>query len=169
MPTIIDLNINKNNFVDPSNYYNSINTIKQQLPSILDDFKKYYVFYNNVPDYPEYQTMYENIKNNINNLNSQLFTITNNVDSSIEEINTSLTTLNTLINKEKSKKNKLQTKQDDLIEQNNSTHEMIQNYDQIYELEYLKNWGLFGSLLFSLYIISIVFKKQNVTTTNYRL
>ena len=161
MPSDTNLKINISDFTSPTTYYNNITTISQQLPSILDDFIKYYVFYNNVPDYPEYQTMFENIKQNINSLNSQLFQITNDVDSSIEKINKSLLSLNTLITTEKSKNTDLKKKLGMLNEENKSTFIMITNYDQIYDLEYLKNWSLFISIFFSLYVISVVFKKQN--------
>jgi hypothetical protein len=161
MPSDTNLKINISDFTSPTTYYNNITTISQQLPSILDDFIKYYVFYNNVPDYPEYQTMFENIKQNINSLNSQLFQITNDVDSSIEKINKSLLSLNALITTEKSKNTDLKQKLGMLNEENKSTFIMITNYDQIYDLEYLKNWSLVISIFFSLYVISVVFKKQN--------
>jgi hypothetical protein len=161
MPSDTNLKINISDFTSPTTYYNNITTISQQLPSILDDFTKYYVFYNNVPDYPEYQTMFENIKQNINSLNSQLFQITNDVDSGIEKINKSLLSLNALITTEKSKNTDLKQKLGMLNEENKSTFIMITNYDQIYDLEYLKNWSLVISIFFSLYVISVVFKKQN--------
>ena len=161
MPSDTNLKINISDFTSPTTYYNNINAIKQQLPAILDDFKKYYVFYNNVPDYPEYQTMFENIKQNINSLNSQLFKLTNEVDYNIEKINKTLTSLNASITAEKTKNTDLKNKLGMLTEENNSTFIMITNYDQIYDLEYLKNWSLVISIFFSLYVISVVFKKQN--------
>jgi tRNA A37 methylthiotransferase MiaB len=44
----------------PQVFLSQINTLKEKLPSILDDFKKYYVFYNKNPEYSEYQQMFEN-------------------------------------------------------------------------------------------------------------
>jgi hypothetical protein len=108
--------------------------------------------------------MFENIKQNINSLNSQLFKLTNEVDYNIEKINKTLTSLNASITAEKTKNTDLKNKLGMLTEENNSTFIMITNYDQIYDLEYLKNWSLVISIFFSLYVISVVFKKQ---TNNY--
>jgi hypothetical protein len=45
-------------FKNPEEIKEKIHTLQQQLPAILDDFKKYYVFYNKNPEYPEYQQMF---------------------------------------------------------------------------------------------------------------
>ena len=63
----------------PQVFLSQINTLKEKLPSILDDFKKYYVFYNKNPEYNEYQQIFENIKGNLQNINSELFITTNNI------------------------------------------------------------------------------------------
>ena len=39
----------------------------------LDDFKKYYVFYNKNPEYNEYKSHFENIKNNLNLHSCKIF------------------------------------------------------------------------------------------------
>jgi lipopolysaccharide/colanic/teichoic acid biosynthesis glycosyltransferase len=41
--------------------------------------------------------------------------------------------------------------------QNNASNEMIQNYKQIYNLDYLKNWGLFLSILIAALTIKKIF------------
>ena len=53
------------NFKTPVIFKEKLKTLNQQLPAILDDFKKYYVFFNKNPEYPEYQNLFENIKANI--------------------------------------------------------------------------------------------------------
>ena len=67
-----------------------LNTLKQQLPAILDDFDKYYVFYNMNPSNNEYKQMFDNIKNNLNSINSQSFVISNDVDKAINDVNIKL-------------------------------------------------------------------------------
>ena len=85
----------------PNSFLDKLNVLKEQLPSILDDFKKYYVFYNKNPENSEYQQMFENIKSNLNGINSQLFMIKNNVQSEIDKINKNMVNLNKLIQNDK--------------------------------------------------------------------
>ena len=48
------MELEENNLMDDlknsKNFLSQINTLKEKLPSILDDFKKYYVFYNKNPE-----------------------------------------------------------------------------------------------------------------------
>ena len=83
----------------PQVFLSQINTLKEKLPSILDDFKKYYVLYNKNPEYNEYQQMFENIKGNLQNVNSELFMISNNIEKDTESINDRLHKINVLIAK----------------------------------------------------------------------
>ena len=56
-----------------SQFTTKLETLQNQLPAILEDFKKYYVFFKKNPEYPEYQQMFQNIKGNLNTINSDLF------------------------------------------------------------------------------------------------
>jgi hypothetical protein len=49
-------------FTKPDLFTERVQTLQQQLPPILDDFNKYFVFYNKTPNYPEYENMFNNIK-----------------------------------------------------------------------------------------------------------
>lgn len=143
-----------------SNIFSSkIKTLEEQLPAILDDFKKYYVFYNKNPEYDEYQKMFENIKSNIQTLNSTLFTITNDIESNTEDINEKLTALNVLIRREKETNKRLKRKLGYAEEKSNGADEMIHNYKELYDMNYLRNWGLFLGLVMSCIALSKTFKK----------
>ena len=65
----------QDNFIDPEIFTQKLQTLSEQLPSILDDFKKYYVFYNKNPEYDEYKSHFDIVKNNLNAINSQMFTL----------------------------------------------------------------------------------------------
>jgi len=45
-------------FKNPEEIKEKIYALQEQLPIILEDFKKYFVFYNKNPEYPEYQQMF---------------------------------------------------------------------------------------------------------------
>ena len=54
----------------PQVFLSQINTLKEKLPSILDDFKKYYVFYNNNTEYNEYSCVSKALKRSSSRSNS---------------------------------------------------------------------------------------------------
>jgi hypothetical protein len=134
-------------------FLSKINVLSNQLPAILDDFKKYYVFYNKTPEYDEYKNMFENIKANLNTTNTSLIKISDSVGSATEDINEKLEELNKLIRGERIKNVALKRLLGREEEKYNGAGEMNSNYTEMYELSYLRNWAMFlGILVVSLAI-----------------
>jgi hypothetical protein len=146
-------------------FLNKLNILKQQLPSILDDFKKYYIFYNKNPENSEYQQMFENIKNNLNNINSQLFMVKNNVQSETNKLNKNMVYLNKLIQNDKEINIDIKDKLRRTYDKNYSTSELISDYNKMYEIEYLRNWALFLSILLVCITVSRVFVSKTTINT----
>ena len=145
------------NLTQPDFFLSKINALKEKLPAILDDFKKIYIFYNKNPESTEYKQMFDNIKNNLQQINSELFMVTNNIEKDTEYINKKLHKLDLLIRKEKIKNKKLKNKLGIISEEYNGSDELIDDYKEMYNLYYLTNFALFiGVILFSL-IMSKVF------------
>jgi hypothetical protein len=145
------------NLTKASYFTQQLTTLKQQLPSILDDFEKYYVFYNMNPLNNEYQKMFENIKNNMDTVTSKILSLSNSVETGITTLNTKMQTLDNLIQKEKVKNNQLKKKLGIIEQKGNSSEILINNYKQLYDINYLNNWSLFLSILtagFAIYKIS---------------
>ena len=67
-----------------------------------------------------------------------------------------------LIKKEKRANIMLKRKLGIVEQKANSTDEMIDNYSEIYDIGYLRNWGLFISIFVAGLCISKVFKQQNM-------
>ena len=145
--TIIDDEDITENFKTPGIFKEKLQTLNQQLPAILADFKKYYVFFNKNPEYPEYQTSFENIKSNMTKLSSDLFMLSNDVQSSTNELNKKLFALNVLIKEEKERNHELKVSLGIVEHKNNAATELIYDYKNIYSEEYLRNWALFISIL----------------------
>jgi hypothetical protein len=102
--------------------------------------------------------MFQNIKGNITNLNSELFMLSNNVQSNTDGINKKLFELDVLIKEEK-RKNKLLKKKLGIVEHKNSAaSELISDYMNIYDIGYLRNWGLFFGIIIAITAISRVYK-----------
>lgn len=154
-------NFNSNNLVRPNYFREKIRILQEQLPSILDDFKKYYVFYNKNPDFDEYKNMFENMKTNLENLSSQLFSLSNKVDVNTEEINRNLRRLNLLITEERRKNRRLKTRLGIVDSKYDGSHEMINDYNKMYDNDYLKNWALFLGIIISCTILGINFRKKD--------
>lgn len=153
------MDLQEDNLMDdltkPQVFLSQLNTFKEKIPSILDDFKKYYVFYNKNPEYNEYQQMFENIKGNLQNINSELFMTSNNIEKDTENINDRLQKINTLIAKEKIINRQLKRRLGIVEKKYNGSDELISDYKEIYNLDYLNNFALFyGVILLGGIIVS---------------
>ena len=155
-----------NNLMDdltkPQIFLSQINTLKEKLPPILDDFVKYYIFYNKNPEYNEYQQIFENIKGNLQKINSELFMITNNIEKGVENINDRLQKIDKLIAKEKIKNQKLKRKLGIVEKKYNGSDELISDYKEIYNLDYLKNFALFYGVVLMGGVLVSKFKNQEI-------
>jgi hypothetical protein len=132
-----------------SSYNYDIQTLQDKLPAVLDDFKKYYVFFNKNPTYSEYQTIFENLKGVLDSINSDLFKITNNVETGIQNISSSLLEINKLIEKEKLKNFELKAVTRKINNKYNGSTIMINEYKQIYNEKYVNNIFLFIGIIIS--------------------
>jgi len=150
----MDLTIN-------TEFAKQLQALKEQLPSILDDFEKYYVFYNMNPANNEYQQMFENIKNNLDSVNSKTNELSNNVDKLINNMNTKLSSLDVLIKNEKEKNKQLKLQLGTIEQKENSANILINNYKQLYDINYLNNWSLLLSIIVAGFAISKVSVSSN--------
>jgi hypothetical protein len=149
-------------FQEPKIFIEKVITLKKQMPHILDDFKKAFVLYNKDPNYPEYQNVFDTVKGNLTTLSSSLFMISNDVDSNTEKVSDVFNKIGILIKKEKRGNSILKRKLGIVEQKANSSDEMIDNYSEVYDIGYLRNWGLFISILVAGACISKVFKQQNM-------
>jgi len=164
---LLDSNTKNNildNFPQPSIFLSQLDTIQRQLGPILDDFNKYFVFYNMNPQISENQQMYDKIKNNIQDLYTSLLTISTDVDKNVNQINNDYQELNKLIEILKDRNAILKQKLGIVEDTYDGSDTMISNYKDMYNLQYLKNFSLGLGLVFSLVLITKIFKGQNSNT-----
>lgn len=144
--------------IEPIQYRERLDTLQSQLPAILSDFKKYYILYNKEnpeDDKNQYAQIFENIKQNLMQINADLFTLSNEVQQNTDEINKGMIILDELIRRERETNRQLKIKLGIVENKNNASMELISNYKEIYEKDYLRNWGLF----FSIIAVAIAIKK----------
>jgi hypothetical protein len=152
-----------------------LTSIKQQIPSILDDFTKYYIFYNKNPEYDEYQRLYYNIKDNMDNLESQVKKTSQTIDEETAKLNEILKTVNQKINKERTKNKYLKRRLGLAENESNGADEMVRDYTTVYDAGYTRNWslilGIIGLLVYGVQLYSgtniqqAVMDAKNATTS----
>jgi DNA repair exonuclease SbcCD ATPase subunit len=145
-----------------SMYLNNIKTTQGKIGPILDDFNKYFVFYNMNPQISENQQMYENIKNNIQELYSSLLLNANEINKNVTKINNNYQELNNEIELIKNQNAKLKKQLDPIQDKYDGSDTMINNYKYMYNLQYLKNFSLGLGIAFSLFAVVKLFKQQNI-------
>jgi len=150
-------NIN-DNFKPSDKYIEEISQLNSGMNILLEQFKKIYIVSKMNPDIQEYQQQYANIISSINNIQSELFTKSNDVQVNIDSISQKMLLLNVLIEKEKVKNRSLKRKLGIIDHNNNAAIEMIDNYKQIYNMNYLRNWALFLSSVICIITIGNVYK-----------
>lgn len=130
--------------------------------SALDDFKKYYVYYNKNPEVDEYQNFFATSKGQLQELNSDIFLITNNIQKNIKDLSTEMTEISNNLNYEK----KLNAELLSLINNIQTTEDgsaiMIDDVKYEYNMQYYKNWELFiGIIVFTGMSIKMFNKSSN--------
>ena len=158
----MELNNIDGKFMSKQQYDELLGNITDSLNLILDEFKKLYVITNMHPNNQEYQQLFENCKTNLNTIQSKLFTVSNDIQSDTNKINALLLELNSLIKIERKNNKELRRKLGMVEHKNNSAFEMIDNYKEMYDSNYLRNWSLVLSTALCIFTIGVVYKKQVV-------
>jgi predicted XRE-type DNA-binding protein len=161
-----DIETQLNNLIQklpsPTTLLNSLTSIQEQYPSVLDDFKKYYVLYYRYSNVDEYSQMFfSRVKGNINKLNSDLFTDTATIENSIQQLGQVMAQVNKNINQEKIQQETLKNKLFILKSENNGSMEMTRNYRTMYNLQFFSNITMFLGVILVIYMTHKVFKKRN--------
>ncbi len=150
------------NFIKPEQYITKLDIEQSGLKLILDEFKKLYVLSQMYPQNEDLQNQFNNVTNNLKQVLSNLFLLSNEVQQNIDNMSNMLIDLNVIISKERDKNTKLKKNLGIIENKNNASVEMINNYKEIYDNRYLRNWALGLSTLLCVTTIGILYKKQEV-------
>ena len=156
---------NKNinlNYKKPQKYINTVEQFNRNMEFLLDEFVKIYVIARMNPNDEEVQQRYENITSNISKLQGNLFSMSNDIQMNINNINKQNLQLNVLIREERNKNNNLRKQLGMVESQNISASEMNINYGEIYDRNYLRNWGLFISTIICIFSIRSMYYNRIV-------
>ena len=133
-----------------------IDTIKTQFFSALDDFKKYYVYYNKNPEVDEFQNYYLNSKSQLQNMSRDLFLATNSIDKNIEQLDTQMAGVSVKLEAEKKLNGELMKILSNLENTQTGSEILIDNSKDIYNAQYYYNWEMFiGVIIISKILINL--------------
>lgn len=127
-----------------------INGINSSFLSALDDFKKYYVYYNKNPEVNEYSNNFVNSKNQLQQLSGEMFTVTNNIQKNIEELDSGVSNISDELTKEKNKNKELEKLASGLKGTQDGSSILINDTKREYQNIFFQNFELFNGILFIL-------------------
>jgi hypothetical protein len=119
-----------------------INSINSSFFSALDDYEKYYVYYNKNPEVNEFQNYYANSKGQIQNISRDLFLTTNNIDKNIEDLNTKMEAVSLKLQDEKKLNSELMKIISNLTNTKSGSELLIDDSKEEYNTQYYNNWEL---------------------------
>jgi len=138
-----------------------INTIKSQFFSALDDFKKYYVYYNKNPEVNEFQNYYVSSKGQLQSMSRDLFLTTNNINKSIEDLDKKMTDISKQLDEEKELNKKMMALVGNLENTKNGSELLIDDSKENYNRQWRKNIEMCLSIIFISVCLAKVFKNTS--------
>ena len=141
-------------------HQDKLNTITEQFNAVLDDYKKYYIFSNKNPEVDEYQNYYLENKSQLQNLNKDVFLISNDIESNIEKLNYIVTRLNAKLSGEKELTGELNQLLQHLNDTDNGATIMLYDTTYIYNKKYIQNIEIGIGGLIMIYLLFTTFTKK---------
>ena len=137
-----------------------IDNIKSLFFSALDDFTKYYVYYNKNPEVNEFQNYYANSKSQLQTMSKDLFLTTNNIDKNIEDLDNEMMNISIQLENEKKLNKEMSELINNLQNTQNGSEILIDDSKTKYNIQYYKNVEIFiGILILSGLLTKLVIKK----------
>jgi len=135
-----------------------INSLQSNFLSVLDDFKKYYVYYNKNPEVDEFQNYYLQSKSQLQKLSKDVYLISEECKKNIDILNSKIISNNDKLSKEKDLNNKLSIAVAKLNNTNNSSEILIDDSKDAYNKQYIVNWEIFIGIL----LVGYTLKKLSI-------
>jgi cell division protein FtsB len=139
------------------NIQQQIETLSSQMSPILDEFKRLFVNSEVHHDDPEQEQQLEQSKTHLQNINSNIFSLSNKIDVIGENVEDEMMELNKEIEELKKKNVFLKRKAGILESEYNGAGDMIEEYKWKYNVSYTRNVLLLIGILIILFILKILF------------
>lgn len=153
--------MDKSKLIGQSKYFNEkITNINSQFFSALDDFKKYYVYFNKNPEVNEFQNFYENSKGQLQTISKNLFVVTNDIDSSIEKLDDKMSSISVKLEDEKNLNKEMMDILTNLQNTQNGSEILIDDSKTKYNEQYYKNIQIIVGIFIVSGLLASLFKKN---------
>jgi len=140
-----------------------INGIKTQFFSALDDFKKYYVYYNKNPEVNEFQNYYVNSKTQLQTMSKDLFLTTNNIDKNIEILDKKMSAISLKMEDEKQLNEKLMLLLKNLQNTKDGSSILIDDSKEAYNIQYYYNVEIIIGILIVSGVLAKMFTPASIS------
>lgn len=140
-------------------YDEKIDNLKSEFFSVLDDYKKYYVYYNKNPEVNEFQNYYSNSKNHLQTISKKLYSMTDEIKANIEKLDKEMLLVATNLEEEKDKNAKLTILYNNLDNTQNGSEILITDTKSEYNKQYYTNINFFIGILIISSLLVKTFKK----------
>ena len=153
--------MDKSKLIGQSKSFNEkITNINSQFFSALDDFKKYYVYFNKNPEVNEFQNFYENSKGQLQTISKNLFVVTNDIDSSIEKLDDKMSSISFKLEDEKNLNKEMIDILTNLQNTQNGSEILIDDSKTKYNEQYYKNIQIIVGIFIVSGLLATILKKN---------
>jgi hypothetical protein len=137
-----------------------IKSINSQFVNALDDFKKYYVYYNKNPEVNEFQNYYTNSKGQLQTMSKNLFLTSENINKSIDDLDNEMSSASVELENEKKLNKELSDILTSLQNTQNGSKILIDDSKTEYNIQYYKNVEILCGIFIVGGLLSVLFKKN---------
>jgi hypothetical protein len=148
--------MNTETLTGPEQNNEKIQSIKTQFFSALDDFKKYYVYYNKNPEVDEFQNYYANSKGQLQTMSKELFLTTNSIDKHIEILDNEMKDIAVKLEAEKKSNDEMEKMFNNLQNTKNGSTILIEESKEEYNNQYYANW----EMILGIFVVSGILATQ---------
>lgn len=138
-------------YPSPEKYVETLIDTNVKGDAMILEFQRLYVLSKMNPSNQEIQQSYQTIVYGLEDVKTQLTTMTTDIQENIQQINRTLLSLNIQIQKERSINEELKRQLRSIQNETNTSFELIDNYKEIYSAKYLDNWSMFFSTVLVCY------------------
>jgi len=132
-----------------------INALSDSFFASLDDFKKYYVYYQKNPEVEEYYNNYSNSRSQLLTISNNVFELTKNIEHQIENLDRRMSDINKNMANEKETNNKLVDRRNQMNGAENGSEVLVSDSKARYNRQYYSNW----EILLGIVIVGTVLAK----------
>ena len=148
--------------IDESKAFNErINNTKNSFFSVLDDYKRYYVYYNKNPEVTEFQNYYSDSKGQLRQLSRDIFLLTTNINNHIENLDRTMKEKSLELDDEKKLYDNLVAKLKHYENTQNGSEILIDDSKEEYNMQYYTNWQLFIGIVMLSTSLASLFRNSN--------